>query len=118
MDTRRLRFYLPDHMTKEHERAIDRISQQFASRGWPKEQIVEFWQRKINELNGFCPLEAVCNDKIELAQLAADKTLKRFDDMIYDIEAAAHEEQRRIKQAWDKDDSVVDIKLVEDESNS
>jgi len=111
----KLRMYLPEHMTREHEKAIDRISMQFASRGWPKEQIIEFWQRPVDNLNGFCPLEAVCNDKPELAQLVADKTLKRFDQLAYDIEAAAHEEQRLIKEAWKADDSVVEIKVVEDE---
>ena len=111
----KLRMYLPEHMTLEHERAIERISRQFESRGWPKDQIIEFWQRPIDQLNGFCPLEAVCNDKAELAQLAADKTLKRFDDMAYAIEAAAHREQQRIKEAWKADDSVVDLKVVEDE---
>ena len=108
-----LAYYLPDTMTHDQEKHIDNISKQFAERKWPKEEIAKFWQQKLTMLSGFCPLEAVCHEKANLAQLAADRILRQFDKAIYDIEDEAHRRQRIIKEVWAKDDSLVEIKLDE-----
>ncbi len=74
-----LRMFLPDNLTSSQESSIDRISSQLFSAGWKEFDVREWWQTPMRELNGFCPLEAVANDKQHLAQMSADKTLRLYE---------------------------------------
>lgn len=78
----RLKYYLPEYMSKEHEKWIARITDQLFMAGWLEEFIQEWWQMPAKELNGFCPLEAVCNDKPMLAQMLCDKTLRQYEKKV------------------------------------
>lgn len=73
------RLFLPSAMTPEQEKWLTRITDQLAQHVPFKNEevairrISDFWQTELTCLNGFSPIEALCVDKFEHVQLAADK---------------------------------------------
>lgn len=89
-----LRYYLPDNMTHYQEVVLSKMSARLRSYGWTDKYIREWWQTPDKNLNGFCPLEALCADKFDLVHMSLDKTVRLFESKLKQIE----ESQKKIKE--------------------
>jgi len=100
-------------MTHQHEVEIDRISNQLFSHGLNEKLVKQWWQEPMECLNGYCALEAVCNDKGALAQMACDKYLRVFDKMVYELEDG----KKAIKEILNEGDDM-DVKFNDTPHNT
>lgn len=82
----KLRYYLPETMTHDQEIVLAEISRRLVSYGWREKFIREWWQTPARNLNGFCPLEALCADKFDLVHLCLDDTVRKYEANLKQIE--------------------------------
>lgn len=88
-----LRWFLPDTMTMEQEKVLSSVSDRLKSYKWSKKFITAWWQTPDKNLNGFCPLEALCMDRFDLVHMSLDKTVRIYESKVKKIE----EERKRVK---------------------
>lgn len=88
-----LRWYLPEDMTTSQEAVLRQISNRLESYGWGDKFIREWWQTPSRNLNGHCPLEALCFDKFDLVHKCLDKTVKIYQENLELIE-----KKRKLKE--------------------
>ena len=81
-----LRYYLPETMTQNQEKKLSEVSKRLNSYGWTEKFIREWWQAPSRNLNGFCPLEALCADKYDLVDKSLEKTLRLYESNLNLIE--------------------------------